>query len=71
MRVATVRNPLEWALSYANAEIALLLIERGVDVHKRSWDDSTVLSKCAACGDFSDQDAAQVADVLLGCSEDG
>ena len=53
-------------MSYANAEIALLLIERGVDVHKRSWDDSTVLSRCAASRDFEDQDAAHVADVLLG-----
>jgi hypothetical protein len=59
-------NPLQWALCYGNAEIALLLIERGVDVHKRSWDDSMVLSMCASSRNFNDQDAALVADVLLG-----
>ena len=59
-------NPLQWALCYGNAEIALLLIDRGVDVHKRSWDDSMVLSMCASSRNFNDQDAAQVAGVLLG-----
>ncbi|HUG66414.1 MAG TPA: ankyrin repeat domain-containing protein [Pirellulaceae bacterium] len=58
-------NPLQWALCYANAQIALLLIERGVEIHKRSWDGGTVLSMCASSRDFKDQDAAQVASELL------
>lgn len=57
--------PLQWALLYANARIALYLIDRGADVHGRSCDDSTALETCASSRHLPDADAAEVAAVLL------
>jgi hypothetical protein len=56
---------LGWAIAFANARIANLLIDRGVNVHFREYGLETVLVSCAASRDFSDADAASVAERLL------
>lgn len=56
---------LGWAIAFANASIAHLLIDSGVDVHFREYGIETVLVACAASRDFSDADGASVAERLL------
>ena len=56
---------LGWALAYADAPIAHLLIDSGVDVHFREHGMETVLVSCAASRNLSDADAASVAQRLL------
>jgi hypothetical protein len=56
---------LGWAIAFADAPIAHLLIDHGVNVHYREHGMQTVLVSCAASRDFSDADAASVAKRLL------
>lgn len=56
---------LGWAISCADAPIAHLLIDSGVDVHYREHGMNTVLVSCAASRDFADEGAASVAGRLL------
>lgn len=56
---------LGWAIAFANAPIAHLLIDSGVDVHFLEHGMQTVLVACAASRRFSDTDAASVAARLL------
>lgn len=56
---------LGWAIAFADAQIALLLIDSGVNVHYLEHGMQTVLVACAASRDFSDCDAASVATRLL------
>lgn len=56
---------LGWAISFADALIAHLLIDNGVDVHYLAHGMETVLVSCAASRDFVDVDAASVAARLL------
>jgi hypothetical protein len=56
---------LGWAIAFADAPIAHLLIGAGVDVHYLAHGIQTVLVACAASRDFSDDDAASVAARLL------
>jgi hypothetical protein len=56
---------LGWAIAFADAPIAHLLIDSGVDVHYLEHGMQTVLVACAASRDFSDADAASVAARLL------
>ncbi len=56
---------LGWAIAFADAPIANLLIDNGVDVHYLSHGMDTVLVSCAASRDFVDADAASLAARLL------
>jgi hypothetical protein len=56
---------LGWAIAFADAAIAHLLIDRGADVYFRENGMETVLVSCAASRDFSDADAASVVERLL------
>jgi hypothetical protein len=56
---------LGWAIAFANAPIAHLLIDSGVDIHFREYGMETVLVSCSASRDFSDVDAASIATRLL------
>lgn len=56
---------LGWAIAFADALIAHLLIDSGVDVHFLEHGIQTVLVGCAASRDFSDDDAASFATRLL------
>lgn len=56
---------LGWAIAFADAPIAHLLIDNGVDVHHLEHGMETVLVSCAASRDFVDADAASVATRLL------
>lgn len=56
---------LGWAIAFADAPIAHLLIDSGVDVHYLEHGMQTVLVACAASRDFADPDAASVATRLL------
>lgn len=56
---------LGWAIAYANAAIARLLIDAGVNVHYQEHEMHTVLVSCAASRDFADEDAVDVAGRLL------
>lgn len=56
---------LGWAIAFANAPMAHLLIDQGVDVHYLAHGMETVLVSCAASRDFPDADAASVAARLL------
>lgn len=56
---------LGWAIAFADAPIAHLLIDSGVDVRYPEHGMETVLVSCAASRDFVDADAASVAARLL------
>lgn len=56
---------LGWAIAFADAAIAHLLIDHGVDVHYLEHEMQTVLVSCAASRNFTDADAASVATRLL------
>lgn len=56
---------LGWALAFADAPIAHLLIDHGVNVHYLEHGMDTVLVSCAASSDFVDGDAASVAARLI------
>ncbi|MCL4204957.1 MAG: hypothetical protein KJ000_20955 [Pirellulaceae bacterium] len=56
---------LGWAIAFADAPIAHLLIDSGVDVHYLEHGMQTVLVSCAASRNLSDGDAASVAARLL------
>jgi hypothetical protein len=57
--------PLQWALLFADARIAMLLIDRGADVHALSPLGDTALATCASANTLSDADAAEITAVLL------
>ncbi|AMV35206.1 Ankyrin repeats (3 copies) [Pirellula sp. SH-Sr6A] len=56
---------LGWAIAFADASIAHLLIDNGMDVHYLEHDMQTVLVSCAASRDFVDADASSVVVRLL------
>jgi len=58
-------TPLGWAISYAQPDAALLLIEREANANATSRDGSTPLQSCAAARDLEDGDAARIAAALL------
>jgi len=56
-------NALGWAISFADAPIAHLLIDAGVNVNHRAYGFMTALALCAAS--YPDADAASVASRVL------